>query len=232
MLHTGSRGLGHQIASDYFKLFKIKEPLSHTKLSSKEGSDYYSAMLAAANYAFVNRTVLSFLIEDVFKNYFSFKNIKFDLLYDLSHNLASIEKHNDQEYLVTRKGATRTFLPEDLSSKSPYKKTGSPIILPGSMLDESYILIPDKGVKETFMSVAHGSGRNLSRKEAKEKTSFKDLKELMIKNNVILENISENLAREEQPSAYKSSNLVVSSMEKAKMVKKVASLKPLIVLIG
>ncbi len=231
MLHTGSRGLGHQIASDYFKKFKIKEPLSHASFSSKEGSDYYKAMCAAANFAFVNRTVLSSLIKDVFLKTLK-KEINFSLLYDLSHNIATFEKHNGKEYLVTRKGATRVFLKEDLSSKSPFKKTGSPIILPGSMLDDSYILVPDKGVKETFSSVAHGSGRSLSRKEAKEKISFKDLKSLMEKNNVILENISENLAREEQPSSYKSSKEVVQAMQDLKMVKKVLKLKPIIVIIG
>lgn len=230
MLHTGSRGLGHQIASDYYKKFKIKSPLSHAPLSSKEGSNYYFSMLAAANFAFVNRTILSFLIKNVFLKHF--KNIKFQPLYDLSHNLATIEKHNNKEYLITRKGATRAFLPEDLPSKNPFKKTGSPIILPGSMLDYSYILVPDKGVKETFMSVAHGSGRSLSRKQAKEKMTYKELITYLDKNNIILENISENLAREEQPNAYKSSNLVVSSMEKANMVKKVVKLKPLIVIIG
>jgi tRNA-splicing ligase RtcB len=231
MLHTGSRGLGHQIASDYYKKFKIKEPLSHASFLSKEGNNYYKAMLAAANYAFVNRTVLSFKITEVFTKVIQ-KKINFSLLYDLSHNIAVFEKHNNEEYLVTRKGATRVFLPEDLPSKSPFKKTGSPIILPGSMLDNSFILVPDKGVKNTFSSVAHGSGRNLSRKEAKEKISFKDLKTLMEKNNVILESVSENLAREEQPSAYKSSLNVVRAMEDCKMVKKVVELKPLIVLIG
>ncbi|NCQ52433.1 RtcB family protein [archaeon] len=231
MIHSGSRGLGHQIASDYFKKFKFKNPLSHATLDSKEGSSYYKAMLAAANFAFVNRAVLTYFVNLKFNNFFN-KKIKFDLLYDLSHNLASLEKHNDKEYLVTRKGSTRVFLPEDLSSKSPFKKTGSPIILPGSMLDDTYLLIPDKGVKNTFCSVAHGSGRSLSRKEAKEKISFKDLKLFMEKNNVILENVSENLAREEQPSAYKSSNEVVKSMVDSKMVKKVLTLKPVIVLIG
>ncbi len=233
MLHSGSRGLGHQIASDYYKVFKNKELLSHTSFSSKEGQDYFKAMNAAANFAFVNRIVLSKMVEDVFKKTIYFgREIKFSLLYDLTHNLATLEKHFGKEYLVTRKGATRVFLPEDLDASSPFKKTGTPIILPGSMLAESYILVPDKGVLNTFSSVAHGSGRFLSRKQAKEKISFKDLKCLMKKNNVILESISENLAREEQPGAYKSSNKVVSSMERLKMVKKVVKLKPLIVLIG
>lgn len=231
MLHTGSRGLGHQIASDYFKIFKDKIPLSHTSFSSKEGTNYYKAMLAAANFAFVNRTILDYSIRNVFLKTLK-KEISFSLIYDLSHNLSTLEKHNNKEYLVTRKGATRVFLPEDLPSKSPFKKTGTPIILPGSMLDDSYLLTPASGVKNTFMSVAHGSGRSLSRKEAKEKITFKELKELMQKNNVILESISENLAREEQPNAYKSAEKVVNAMEDANMVKKVLKLKPLIVLIG
>jgi tRNA-splicing ligase RtcB (3'-phosphate/5'-hydroxy nucleic acid ligase) len=239
MLHTGSRGLGHQIATDYFNLFKKKNPLflkedvSYFDIDSKDGQNYYKAMLAAANFAFVNRIVLSYNIQEIINKTINVgQEIKFSLLYDLSHNLATIEKHSGKNVLVTRKGATRVFLPEDLSSKSPFKKTGSPIILPGSMLDNSYILVPEKGIKDTFMSVAHGSGRSLSRKKSKEDISYKDLKDLMLNNNIILENISENLAREEQPSAYKSSKEVVSSLENSKMVKKVCSLRPVIVLIG
>ncbi len=232
MLHSGSRGLGHQIATDYYKLFKNKAPISHAPFISKEGQDYFKAMNAAANFAFVNRAVLSHLIENKLKEIFVGRKLDFSLLYDLSHNLATIEKHNNTEYVVTRKGATKVFLPEDLDKASPYKKTGSPIILPGSMLDYSYILVPDKGVVSTFSSVAHGSGRELSRKQAKEKISFKDLKIFMENKNVILEGISENLAREEQPQAYKSSREVISSMEDAKMVKKVAQLKPVVVVLG
>jgi tRNA-splicing ligase RtcB (3'-phosphate/5'-hydroxy nucleic acid ligase) len=232
MLHSGSRGLGHQIATDYYKIFKDKEPISHTSFLSKDGQNYFKAMNAAANFAFVNRAVLSYLIEERLKAIFVGQKIEFSLIYDLTHNLATLETHASQEYLITRKGATRVFLPEDLEKTSPFKKTGSPIILPGSMLDFSYILVPDKGVKKTFSSVAHGSGRSLSRKQAKEKISFKELKQLMEKNNIILEGISENLAREEQPDAYKSSNEVISSMEKAKMVKKVAQLKPVLVILG
>jgi tRNA-splicing ligase RtcB len=233
LMHSGSRGLGHQIASDYYKLLKKTHGLGYSLISSKVGSDYYKAMLAAANFAFVNRTVLTYKIQEAFNKVLGLTlRIKFSLLYDLTHNLATIEKHFNKEYLITRKGATRVFLPEDLSSKNPFKKTGAPIILPGSMLDYSYVLIPDKGVKETFMSVAHGSGRNISRTDAKKRISFKDLKILMEKNNIILENVSENLAREEQPAAYKNSIKVVNSMKTAKLVKKVVRLKPVIVVIG
>lgn len=233
MLHTGSRGLGHQIASDYYHLFKDKEPISHVKFSSKEGQDYFKAMNAAANFAFVNRTVLSYKIQETLKETLNVgREVSFQLLYDLTHNLATLEKHNNQELLITRKGVTRVFLPSDLEKSSPFKETGAPIILPGSMIDDSYVLIPDKGVNETFSSVAHGSGRSLSRKSAKEKMNFQELDKNLKKNKVILEFTSQNLAREEQPNAYKPSKEVLKSLEKANLVKKVVKLKPLIVLIG
>lgn len=238
MIHTGSRGLGHQIATDYFNLFKEKNPsftkeeISYFNISSKEGKDYYKAMAAAANFGFVNRIILDYNIRKIISSINLGQKPSFSLLYDLSHNLATFENHFQKDLLVIRKGASRVFLKEDLEKDSPFKKTGTPIILPGSMLDDSYILVPEKGVKDTYMSVAHGSGRSLSRKCAKEEISFKDLKSFMDQKNVILESISQNLAREEQPNAYKSSLKVVRSLENANLVKRVCSLKPLIVLIG
>lgn len=233
MLHTGSRGLGHQIATDYYHACKNKNPISHVPFLSKIGQDYFSAMNAAANFAFVNRSVLSYKIEETFKKTLNLgQNVQFTLLYDLTHNLATLETHNQKELLITRKGATRVFLPEDLENTSPFKKTGAPIILPGSMADDSYILLPDIGVKQTFSSVAHGSGRALSRKNAKSKITFEELDKIIKKKNIILEYSSQNLAREEQPKAYKPSKEVVSSLKKAKLIKKVVKLKPIVVLIG
>jgi len=233
LLHSGSRGLGHQIATDYHNLCDNKKPISYIDFNSELGQKYYNSMLAAANFAFVNRAVLTSKIENTIIDTLNVGyKIKFSLLYDLTHNIATLEKHNKKQLLVHRKGATKVCLSNEFIKSNIFSKTGAPIILPGSMLDLSYVLVPDKGVKNTFNTVAHGSGRLLSRKAAKEKINYKDLKEYMKKQGVILAGRSENLAREEQPSAYKSSNEVVKSMEDSKLVKKVVSLKPIIVLTG
>lgn len=231
MIHTGSRGLGHQVTTDYNKLFENKKPFSHTHFDSKTGKNCFKAMLCASNFAFVNRIVLSFLVNQAFNKVFK-KDIEFSLVYDLSHNLASLENINGKELLVTRKGATRVFTASQLPSTSPFKKTGSPIILPGSMLAESYVLFPGKNINETLYSVAHGSGRALSRTQVKQKFSFKDLKNLMQENNIVFEALSENHAREEHPFAYKTSKHVVKVMQDAGVVEKALKLKPVLVLIG
>ena len=244
-LHSGSRGLGHQVATDYNNKNKLenklenknknknKEVVSYFELNSKEGQNYYKSMLACANYAFVNRSVLSKQIEDIFKHTLNLgQKLSFQLLCDNSHNLATLEKISNKEYLVHRKGASRVFLKEDLKKNSPFIESGFPVLLPGSMLDYSYVLVPDKSAKKTFYSVAHGSGRKLNRIVAKEKMSFEKLKKLMEKENIILAGRSENLMREEQPSAYKSSKEVLEIMQKNKLVKKVIRFKPVIVLTG
>ncbi|MDD2477997.1 MAG: RtcB family protein [Candidatus ainarchaeum sp.] len=234
-LHSGSRGLGHQVATDYNKKNRSenKDVISYLQLDSKKGNNYYRSMLACANYAFVNRSVLSKQIEEVFKSTLNLgQKLSFQLLCDNSHNLATLEKVNNKEHLVHRKGASRVFLKEDLKKTSPFKETGFPVLLPGSMLDYSYVLVPDKGVKKTFYSVAHGSGRKLNRIVAKEKMSFEKLEKLMEKENIILAGRSQNLMREEQPLAYKPSKEVLEIMEKNKLVKKVIRFIPVIVLTG
>jgi tRNA-splicing ligase RtcB len=188
-------------------------------------------MNAAANYAFVNREVLSYNVQEIIQKTLN-TNINFDLLYDLSHNLSTLETHNKKKLLVCRKGATRVFPPNKLPKTSIFKDTGSPIILPGSMLDYSYVLVPGKNISLTMDTVAHGSGRVLSRKDAKQNINFEDLKMDLEKKNIYLSVKSQNLAKEEQPMAYKNSKQVVSSLEQNNLVKKVVNLKPLIVLIG
>ena len=233
MIHTGSRGLGHQVANDFYKLVETKKPISYFSFNSKDAQKYYVSMLAAANFAFVNRCVLSYKVQEIIKNTLNIgQPIKFELLYDFVHNLATIEKHNSKKYLVHRKGAARAIPKQNLPKSSIFKKTGTPIILPGSMLHRSFILAPDSGLKKTFETVAHGSGRLLTRIDAKSKLTFKELNEYMLKNKIILAGRSENIMREEQPASYKDSNDVLKSMELAKLVKKVVSLKPLIVLTG
>ena len=220
LIHTGSRGLGHKVAEDYNKLCENKIPFTYTKFNSKIGQNYYKGMQAAGNFAFVNREVLTKRIQDVFSVIFvGHSKPKLDLVYDLCHNIATLEKIKGEEYIVHRKGATLSF-------------KNKPIILPGSMLDYSYLLSPLVGAKKTYNTFPHGMGRSLSRNIAKERIGINDLKELMQENGVLLGGRSENVMREEQPDAYKSSKDIISIIEKSKIAKKIISLKPIIVLTG
>lgn len=222
MLHTGSRGLGYQVASDYNKLFEHKLPISHQEFNSDLGKKYYCAMQAAANFAFVNRAVFSQLAQTAIEKALNIEpaDLSAELVRDLSHNLATIERHDGKQLIVHRKGASRTTLDK-------------PIILPGSMMAESYLMMPlSAAEKQTFSTIAHGAGRQLSRTDAKSAISFKNLKALMQSKKIILAGKSENLMREEQPFAYKPSKEVVSSIELAGLAKNVLSLRPIIVATG
>ncbi|MEI8364386.1 MAG: RtcB family protein [archaeon] len=220
LIHTGSRGLGHKVADDYNKLCENKAPFTYTKFNSKLGQNYFKGMQAAGNFAFVNREILSKKIQDVFSVIFvGHLKPKFDLVYDLCHNIVTLETIKGKEYVVHRKGAT-------LATKN------KPIILPGSMLDYSYLLLPAKGTEKTLNTFPHGMGRSLSRSIAKEKITINDLKKFMLDKGVLLGGRSENVMREEQPNAYKSSKDIISIIEKANLAKKIVSFKPIIVLTG
>jgi len=236
MLHTGSRGLGHQIARDYCNLFGNKYPMSYDYLNSELGNAYFTAMKCAANYAYVNRAILSFKIKEKILEVLKLKekDLDFDLVYDLCHNIANLEKHDSKSYLVHRKGATKVFSSKDLPSTHKYSSIGCPIILPGSMMDPSYILKPGnyKALSKVYSTVAHGSGRQLSRTDAKDQITYEALKSKLKRKGIYLGGRSENVAREEQPACYKKSIEVVESLEGADLVKKVCTLNPKIVITG
>jgi len=220
LIHTGSRGLGHKVAEDYNKLCENKIPFTYTKFNSKIGKNYFKAMSAAGNFAFVNREILSKRIENIFYVIFVGQpKPKFDFVYDLCHNIATLETIKGKEYVVHRKGAT-------LANKN------KPIILPGSMLDYSYLLYPSKGKEKTLNTFPHGMGRLLSRKIAKEEINVNDLKKFMLDKGILLSGRSENVMREEQPNAYKSSKDIISIIEKEGIAKRIVSFKPIIVLTG
>jgi len=220
LIHTGSRGLGHKIAEDYNKLCENTLPFTYTKFNSKLGQNYFKGMQAAGNFAFVNREILSKSIRDVLSVIFvGHQKLKFDLVYDLCHNIATLETIKGKKYVVHRKGAT-------LATKN------KPIILPGSMLDYSFLLFPAKGTEKTINTFPHGMGRSLSRSIARENMKINDLKKLMLDKGVLLGGRSENVMREEQPNAYKPSKDIISIIEKANLAKKIVSFKPIIVLTG
>ena len=243
LIHSGSRGLGHQVASDYIK--KMEEKYGFEDLPDRElvcapikselGQDYLKAMRAAANFGFVNRQLLTYsLIESVRK---SFPKSKIDLVYDIAHNIIKMEKHiingKEKTVCVHRKGATRSFGPGRPELNSKYKKIGCPIFIPGSMGTYSYVLIGDEKAEElTFGSTAHGAGRLLSRSAASKQITPKALEKELKEQDVVLESGSLKGAVDEAPKAYKDVNEVVRVSHELGIGKMVARLKPLGVVKG
>ncbi|GAB6189180.1 RtcB family protein [Marinitoga arctica] len=230
-IHSGSRGLGHQVATDYIKIFRdnLKEwnkkipdkQLINAPFNSQYGQAYFYAMNGAANFAFANRQIMGHKIREIFKNLFN-DNIK--LLYDITHNIAKLEKHiingKEKELIVHRKGATRAF-------------ENQPVLIPGDMGTASYILIgTKKSMEMAFGSSAHGAGRVLGRRQAKRKLRLQDiLKELKDKNVQILAK-SKGTIVEEAPETYKNIDEVVEIIEKVNISRKVAKITPIAVVKG
>ncbi|MBI3671441.1 RtcB family protein [Candidatus Azambacteria bacterium] len=244
MIHTGSRGLGHQVCTDYVRLmdrvienYNIHLPdreLACAPFRSKEGREYFQAMAAAANFAWTNRQVITHSIREVFKNLLkNGEKDELDILYDVAHNIAKLEKHEGKEYIVHRKGATRAFGPESPELPGKYQKTGQPVLIPGSMGTYSYVLAgTERSMTEAFGSSCHGAGRRISRVEAKRRISHERLKNELDKYGVVVRAGSKRGLVEEAPEAYKDVNDVVDVVSKSGLAKKVAKLKPLAVIKG
>jgi tRNA-splicing ligase RtcB (3'-phosphate/5'-hydroxy nucleic acid ligase) len=238
LIHCGSRGLGHQVASDYIKLMEDKygypsfdRSLVNAPIKSKLGKKYFEAMACAANFAFANKQIITHLIRKEMKKYFS--NFKTDVVYDVCHNIAKFEKFNEKEVLVIRKGATRSFGPGRIEVPEDYRKIGQPVLIPGSMGTASYVLCGTKKAEEvSWGSTAHGAGRVRSRKEAHKKMSFENAKKDMEKRGIFVEFGGQKGLIEESPLSYKNIDEVVKVSDRAGLGKKVARLKPLIVIIG
>ncbi len=238
MIHCGSRGLGHQVASDFLKKTDEKndnERLTYYPIKSKEGKEYFSAMNCAANFAFYNRQVIMNEIRKIFDEFFP-KN-KNRLLYDVCHNIAKIETHaingKNKKILVVRKGATRSFGPKNKEIPREYQKVGQPVIIPGSMGTASYIL---KGTNESeeisLSSTAHGAGRFLSRFNAIKKFNSEKIAKKLSENGIELLAASKKGIVEEAPEAYKDIEEVVLISDRANLAKKVAKIIPLGVIKG
>ncbi|MBM3709258.1 MAG: RtcB family protein [Actinobacteria bacterium] len=250
MIHSGSRGLGHQICGDYLKTMqrapfadKFKLPdrqLACAPLNSSEGKRYFGAMVCAVNYAMVNRHCLAHwvrvVLESIFKK--SAKNLDMGLIYDVSHNIAKIETHdvggNSVRVCVHRKGATRAFGPQSPGIPEKYRQIGQPVIIPGDMGRYSYIMVgTEQAMRESFGSTCHGAGRVLSRAKAKKEISGSRLKqELFEKKGIIVLAQSLSGLAEEAPQAYKDVSKVVDIAHNAGLSKKVAKLEPLGVIKG
>jgi len=248
-IHTGSRGLGHQVAKEYIKLLRAKMPqygislldneLVSVPILSKEGEQYLRAMAAAANFAWVNRQIITHYIRLAFSKVFGIdaKQIGMNILYDVAHNIAKFEKYNingkEKLLLVHRKGATRAFPKGHNDIPLKYREVGQPVLLPGDMRSGSYILVGSgNSLDLTFGSVAHGAGRMLSRHKALKEITFEKVRYEMSQSNIILMSNNKRIVREEAPEAYKDVNEVVIPIEENGLAKRVAYSKPLLVIKG
>ncbi len=242
MIHTGSRGYGHQICSDY--VFEIlsktnnslpDKELAYAYFNSDLGQKYFGAMKAAVNFAFTNRQLITHWTREVFYNFF--ENVELELLYDVAHNIAKIEEHfvdgEKRKLIVHRKGATRAFPKGRSELKGIYYNIGQPVLVPGSMGTASYVLIgTEKALEMTFGSTCHGSGRVMSRKKAKETHNYNKLINNLNKKGIYIISASQRGILEEAPDAYKDVDEVVRSLDIEGISKPVSRNIPLAVVKG
>ncbi len=249
MVHTGSRGCGHQVCSDYlrvmdkaYKNYKIDiadRQLACAPIDSKEAQNYLKAMYAAANYAWANRQMITHWIRESFEDVLgkSARDMDMQIVYDVAHNIAKEETHdfkgNDIDVLVHRKGATRAFGPGREEVPLKYREVGQPVLIPGTMGTASYVLHGTQtAMEETFGSTAHGAGRVLSRSKAKKDYNPDDIVNSMESNGIKLKATSKNVIAEEAPGAYKDVDSVVRVSDSTGIAKLVCKVKPLAVTKG
>ncbi len=244
MFHCGSRGAGHQIASDYIQKFlnvmerkyKIKitdKELACAPFKSQEGQDYYSAMGCGINISFANRQIIAHRIREAFSEVFKRDPDKLGMtqLFDVAHNRASVEEHDvdgkKTKLVIHRKGSTGSYYPGRKEIPRIFRKDGSPVIIGGSMETGSYLLVGSDGAKETFCSTCHGSGRTMSRTAAKKLFDGKKLFEEMLTKGIYVKSVSWAGLAEESGDSYKSIDNVVDSVERAGLSRRVAKFEPL-----
>jgi tRNA-splicing ligase RtcB (3'-phosphate/5'-hydroxy nucleic acid ligase) len=243
MIHTGSRGLGHQVCSDYIQKMEREFGWKHlpdrelacAPLNSQLAKDYLGAMAAAANFAFANRQLITFQTRKSFKKYFP--KAKVDVLYDVAHNIAKFEEFlvdgKKQTLCVHRKGATRSFGPGRKEIPSDYRKVGQPVLIPGSMGTSSYVLVGTSKAEEvSFASTAHGAGRVLSRSFAIHNLSLDKIKNELKARDVLIKAGSGKGLLEEAPEAYKDVDEVVRVSHELGIGNLVAKLRPIAVVKG
>jgi tRNA-splicing ligase RtcB len=248
-IHCGSRGLGHQVCTDYVDAFqrvlrkyRIELPdrqLVCAPVESPEGQDYIGAMIAAANYAWCNRQVLAHQIRQAFDEVLAGKLRRWQLrqVYDIAHNMAKLEVHDvDGQRLrvcVHRKGATRAFGPGSEVLPADYRAIGQPVLVPGSMGTASWVLVGTEGsMSQTFGSTCHGAGRTMSRSRAKREVRGTELKEQLEQRGIAVRAGSMSGLAEEAPVAYKDVDNVVEVVDGAGIARKVARLRPVAVVKG
>eukprot|EP01138_Halocafeteria_seosinensis_P000196 gb/GECG01000202.1/.p1 GENE.gb/GECG01000202.1/~~gb/GECG01000202.1/.p1 ORF type:complete len:525 (+),score=58.95 gb/GECG01000202.1/:1-1575(+) len=249
MLHCGSRGMGHQVATDALqkmetamardKIQTNDRQLACSRINSQEGQDYLAGMAAAANYAWLNRSTMTFLTRQAFAKMFNSSpdDLDMHLVYDVSHNIAKIEEHmidgRPRKLLVHRKGSTRAFPPQHPLIPVDYQFTGQPVLIGGTMGTNSYVLTgTEKGMKETFGSTCHGAGRASSRAKSRRSLDYKEVLEHLQEKGISIRVASPKLVMEEAPESYKDVDQVVDTCHQAGISKKCIKMRPISVIKG
>jgi tRNA-splicing ligase RtcB len=250
LIHCGSRGLGHQVCTDYLKVmndamrrYSIELPdrqLACVPIHKPEGQDYLAAMAASANFAWANRQAITHATRASFTKVFG-ENAKLRVVYDVAHNIAKRERHAvphngprfEKEVLVHRKGATRSFPAGSPHIPREYAGAGQPVLIPGSMGTSSYVLVgTQQAMEETFGTVCHGAGRALSRTAAKKGRDARVETKKLEDKGIILRSETRDGVLEEIPEAYKDIDAVVDVVHAAGLARKVARLRPMGVVKG
>jgi tRNA-splicing ligase RtcB len=242
LVHTGSRGLGHQVCTDFVREFDRVMPrygiripdrqLSCAPFDSPEGRRYFGAMCAAANFAWANRQGITHLVREVFRRAFG-DGGALRLVYDVAHNIAKVETYGERALCVHRKGATRAFGPANPETPAAYRAAGQPVFIPGSMGTASYVLAgADTSETRSFGSTCHGAGRAMSRSAAKRARSGHEVRRELEERGIVVRCPGAAELAEEQPAAYKDVERVVSVVHEAGLARKVARLVPLGVVKG
>lgn len=247
MIHSGSRGLGHQVCTDYLREFiplmegkyKIRVPdkeFACVPFNSKEGQRCFAASAAAANFAWANRQMIAYFVRKAWQETLGEKSGKLTTLYDLAHNIIKKEKYiieeKETDVIVHRKGATRAFPPGHLEIPEKYRSLGQPVLIPGSMGTASYALVGQETAKEAFYSTCHGAGRVMSRHAATKTVSGQQIVKDLESKGIIVKCQSFRGIAEEAPLAYKNVDEVVEVVHSAGLSRKVAKLVPLAVIKG
>lgn len=244
MIHTGSRGLGHQIATDYIKVmmgampkYNIRLPdreLACVPFNSPEGQKYFKAMCCGGNYAWANRQMIAHYVRKSWESVLG--KGKLNLLYDVAHNIAKVEEHvvngKKLKLVVHRKGATRAFPSGHPEMPEKYHSVGQPVLIPGSMGTASYVLVGTEQGKDSWYSTCHGAGRTMSRKAAMRTVSGQEVVKNLKEKGILIKCRSLRGIAEEAPLAYKDIDNVVEVVHQAGLSKKVARLVPLAVIKG
>ncbi len=249
MVHTGSRGFGHQVADDYLRLmlsnirsldFRLPDKqlicaYANTELAQR----YFKAMRGAANYAWANRQMITHWVRESFERVFgrSAEDMGMWLVYDVAHNIAKLEEHDVDgrrvKVYVHRKGATRSFPPGHPAVPSDYRNVGQPVLIPGSQGTASYLMVgTHQAMSESFGTTAHGAGRVMSRARAKRIYRGTQIVQMLAQRGIIVKPASFAVAAEEAPGAYKDVDEVVNVTHRAGIAKLVARLRPIGVVKG
>ncbi len=245
MIHSGSRGLGHQVCTDYLRKIEDSFPnimgnlpdkdLAYAPINSQMAKDYFGAMCAAAHFAWSNRHLMGHHARKAFQKVLGDDGLY--TVYDVAHNIAKLEEYEidgeKKKAYVHRKGATRAFPPGHPEIPEDYKDVGQPVLIPGSMGTSSYILTGTrKGMNESFGSTCHGAGRVMSRREATRRFDKKQIEDELEQDSIYVKSASKKGVTEEAPGAYKDVDEVIKVVEKAGIAKPAVQLRPLGVIKG